>query len=103
MRLEQFTVKAQEAITGAQGIASEHAHQQLEPEHLFVAMLADGDGVAASIIRKIGADLETLRENAQSDRRQAESLRRGNLPRLSFAELEKAVPLGGRRNARLPR
>ena len=65
MRLEQFTVKAQEAITAAQGIASEHAHQQLEPEHLLASMLADGDGMAASIVRKIGADLETLRTHVR--------------------------------------
>ncbi len=61
MRLDQFTVKAQEAITAAQGIASEHAQQQLEPEHLLMSLLDDGEGVPASVIRKIGADLDAMR------------------------------------------
>ncbi|MDX9757756.1 MAG: ATP-dependent chaperone ClpB [Bacteroidota bacterium] len=65
MRLEQFTVKAQESITRAQALAAERAHQQLEPEHLLAAMLADPDGVPASIIRKIGGDLESLRTEVE--------------------------------------
>jgi ATP-dependent Clp protease ATP-binding subunit ClpB len=63
MRLDQFTVKAQEAITTAQDIASRHAHQQLEPEHLLGALLDDGDGVPVSVIKKIGSDLDALRED----------------------------------------
>ncbi|MBE0645782.1 MAG: ATP-dependent chaperone ClpB [Bacteroidetes bacterium] len=61
MRLDQFTVKAQDAITTAQGIAAEHSHQQLEPTHLLASLLADGEGVPVSLIKKIGADLDMLR------------------------------------------
>ncbi|MBN1446752.1 MAG: ATP-dependent chaperone ClpB [Bacteroidetes bacterium] len=65
MRLDQFTVKAQEAITSAQGIASRHAHQQLESEHLLLALLEDGEGVPASIIKKITGSLDGIRTETQ--------------------------------------
>jgi ATP-dependent Clp protease ATP-binding subunit ClpB len=61
MRLDQFTVKAQDAITRGQSISSEHAHQQLEPVHLLLAMLEDGEGLAASIVQRIGGNLSALR------------------------------------------
>ncbi|MCB2203291.1 ATP-dependent chaperone ClpB [bacterium] len=60
MRLDQFTVKAQDAITQAQNISSEYAHQQLEPEHLLLALLEDGEGVPVSVITRIGANPESL-------------------------------------------
>ncbi|MBR9979316.1 MAG: ATP-dependent chaperone ClpB [Bacteroidetes bacterium] len=65
MRLDQFTVKAQDAITAAQGIASQHAHQQLEPEHLLAALIADADGVPIAVLRKIGVDVAGLRASIQ--------------------------------------
>jgi ATP-dependent Clp protease ATP-binding subunit ClpB len=65
MRLDQFTVKAQDAITAAQGIASQHAHQQLEPEHLLFALLDDAEGVPVAVLRKIGVDVPSLRAGVQ--------------------------------------
>ncbi len=67
MRLEQFTVKAQEAITEAQALASRQNHQQLEPEHVLAALLADTDGVPAAVIRKIGGSAESLLSRVQHD------------------------------------
>ena len=39
MRLDKFTLKAQEAIQNSQEIASNRGHQQIEPEHLLSALL----------------------------------------------------------------
>ncbi len=64
MRLDQFTVKAQDAITQAQNISSTHAHQQIEAEHLLLALLEDGEGVPASVITRVGANLDMLRTEA---------------------------------------
>ncbi len=64
MRLDQFTVKAQEAVTSAQSIASEHAHQQLEAEHLLLALVQDAEGVPASVIKKITGTLDPIRADA---------------------------------------
>jgi ATP-dependent Clp protease ATP-binding subunit ClpB len=54
MRLDKFTIKSQELISQAQSLAATGQHQQIEPEHLLAAMVAEKDGVAVSIFRKLG-------------------------------------------------
>ncbi len=54
MRFDKFTLKSQELIENAQSLASQHHHPQIEPEHLLVAMLSEKEGVAKSILRKLG-------------------------------------------------
>ncbi len=55
MRFDKFTIKSQELIQEAQSLASQHNNQQIEPEHLLAAMLEESDGIAGSMLRKLGA------------------------------------------------
>jgi ATP-dependent Clp protease ATP-binding subunit ClpB len=66
MRLEKFTVKAQESLQGARTIAEEHGHQQLEPEHLFLSLLQQPEAVVSPILRKLGLNPSILRDRFQS-------------------------------------
>jgi ATP-dependent Clp protease ATP-binding subunit ClpB len=54
MRFDKLTIKTQELVASAQSLASDKGHQQIEPEHLLVAMLEEKEGVAVSICRKLG-------------------------------------------------
>ena len=38
MRLDRLTIKAQEALGNAQGLAMSHSNQALAPEHLLRAL-----------------------------------------------------------------
>ena len=42
MRLEKFTIKAQEALAAARDLASERNHQEVTPEHVLRALLVRG-------------------------------------------------------------
>ncbi len=53
MRLDKFTVKLQEAIQEAVSFASDSGHQQVEPEHLFYALLKQSDGIVTSALDKL--------------------------------------------------
>jgi len=55
MRFDKFTIKSQEVIQSAQALASQHNNQQIEPEHLLAAMLAEKGGIADAMLRKLGA------------------------------------------------
>ena len=55
MRFDKFTIKSQELIQNAQALASQHHNQQIEPEHLLTAMLAETSGIAGTMLRKLGA------------------------------------------------
>ena len=44
LQFEKMTVKAQEALRNAQGIAAQHQNQQIEPLHLLAALVAQVPG-----------------------------------------------------------
>jgi ATP-dependent Clp protease ATP-binding subunit ClpB len=56
MRPERLTVKAQEALQGAQAQARRRDHQALDVEHLVLALLEQEEGVARPVLEKIGAE-----------------------------------------------
>jgi ATP-dependent Clp protease ATP-binding subunit ClpB len=60
MRLDKFTIKAQEALAAAHAAAEQRAHQEVTPEHLLRALLTQEEGVALAVLRKVGADPERL-------------------------------------------
>jgi ATP-dependent Clp protease ATP-binding subunit ClpB len=65
MRFDRFTEKAQEAIAGAQALAREYHHSQVEAEHLLLALLQQTDGVPAAILTRLGANPSALRAAAE--------------------------------------
>ena len=54
MNLEKFTERSRGFLQAAQTIAMRDGHQKLAPEHLLKALLDDGDGFAATLIRRAG-------------------------------------------------
>ena len=50
MRLDKLTVKAQEALQAAQGIADDASSQVVEPEHLLKALLDAAEGIVRPIV-----------------------------------------------------
>ncbi len=58
--LDKLTVKTQEALQDAVRIASEAGHAQVEPEHLFVALLRQEGGVAADLFTRAGVPVQRL-------------------------------------------
>ncbi|MDR1576198.1 MAG: ATP-dependent chaperone ClpB [Treponema sp.] len=56
MDYEKFTIKAQEALNEASGIAQKQDHAQVEIEHLLLALLWQEDGIVRPIIERIGGD-----------------------------------------------
>jgi len=60
MRFERFTIRAQEAVQQAIGVAERNENQQVEPEHLLLSMLEQQEGVVRPILGKIGAKPENI-------------------------------------------
>jgi ATP-dependent Clp protease ATP-binding subunit ClpB len=60
MRFDKFTIKSQELIQKAQSLASQHRNQQIEPEFLLAAMLGEEEGIANTLLRKLGASPTTV-------------------------------------------
>jgi len=60
----KLTVKSQEALQAAVEIASNYGNNQVEPEHLLAALIQDPEGVATSVLRKLGVNIDQLRIRA---------------------------------------
>ncbi len=60
MRFDKFTIKSQELIQNSQALASQYGHQQFEPEHLLAAMLKEPEGIAGSMLRKLGVSPDEI-------------------------------------------
>ncbi len=57
MNLNQFTVKAQEAVVDAQSLAIKKNHPSVDPEHLLLALLRQKDSLIAQCFDKIAPKL----------------------------------------------
>src|SRR6266481_6092983 len=55
MQFDRFTIKAQEALQGAQGVAHKYSHQQIDGEHLMLALLEQSEGLIHPLLQKLGA------------------------------------------------
>jgi ATP-dependent Clp protease ATP-binding subunit ClpB len=64
MRFDKFTVKSQQLVQEAQALAARNQNQQIEPEHLLVAMLAEKEGVAQAILQKLGVSVDAVARDA---------------------------------------
>ncbi|MGB3341614.1 MAG: AAA family ATPase [bacterium] len=60
MRYDKFTQKAQEALGIAQEIVDEYNQQELDTEHVFLALLKQEDGLVPEIVKRIGMTPETI-------------------------------------------
>lgn len=67
MNLDHYTQKAQEAILKAQQIAQDLNHQTIEPIHLLLALVEQGDGVAPAIVTQVAGSTAGLISDLTTD------------------------------------
>ncbi|MBI3323928.1 MAG: ATP-dependent chaperone ClpB [Candidatus Omnitrophica bacterium] len=63
MRLDRLTIKAQEALAQAQQLAQSRSHQQVLPEHLFLALVDQREGFVTPLLEKLGVAIAVLRQH----------------------------------------
>ena len=66
MRLDKFTLRAQEAIQAAIEMAERNQNQQVEPEHLLAAMLEQPEGIVRPILGKLGVNVQVVLNDVQA-------------------------------------
>ncbi len=61
MRLDKLTLKAQEALQEAKNIADTYSHQQMDVEHVLLALVEQPEGIVVPVLQKIGIDIDQLK------------------------------------------
>ena len=67
MNIEKYTQNAQSAIMEAQNIAIAQGHQQLDCEHIHLALLEQKDGLIPKLLRFMNVDPEAVKADVQKE------------------------------------
>lgn len=67
MTLDKFTIKAQEAIQAAVGLASRNGQQVIEPLHLLAGVMEKGKDVVNYLFQKSGISLQIVENAVKSE------------------------------------
>ena len=80
MNLEKFTIKAQEALAQAQAFAQEYHHQQVENDHVLLALLKQDGGLVPQIVKKVGSSPEAIMGEIEAELAQKPKVTGANTP-----------------------
>jgi len=67
MKFDSFTVKAKEVLVQAQINVRTLEQQQVELEHLLLAMIDESDGVPVAILEELGCNLKAIRGQVERE------------------------------------
>jgi ATP-dependent Clp protease ATP-binding subunit ClpB len=67
MQLEKLTIKSQEALQEAQNIARSFSHQELDGEHLALALISQTDSLIPDLLQRVGVPVERLKADLESE------------------------------------
>lgn len=63
----RFTQKSQEAIINAQNLAERNGNSQVEPEHLLLSLLEQGEGVVPQVLTKLNLAVGALAQKVRME------------------------------------
>jgi ATP-dependent Clp protease ATP-binding subunit ClpB len=67
MDLNRLTQKSQEALHDAQTKALRFGHQEVDGEHLLLALLEQNEGLVPPLLARAGADVDRVREDLEAE------------------------------------
>src|SRR5215207_6745029 len=79
----RFTEKSIEAINASQNLAERNGNSQVEPEHLLLALIEQGDGVVPQVLSKVNVAIGALAQQVRAEL--------GKLPRVSGSAVQDGI------------
>src|SRR6516225_4887459 len=67
MQMDRLTIKSQEALQEAQRIAQSYSHQEVDGEHLMLALLSQTDSLIPELLEKIGVPAAKLKPDLERE------------------------------------
>jgi ATP-dependent Clp protease ATP-binding subunit ClpC len=66
MRYDRFTERAQDAAQRAYEILQRYGHNQVDTEHILLALLEQPEGTVGDVVESLGVDAEVIRDKLDS-------------------------------------
>src|ERR1700758_4963869 len=101
MRIDRFTAKMQEGLQESQSLASEMQHQELSPEHLFLALLRQPDGLARPLLEKLNVQPNAVEQQLEDDLGRRPKVSGGNAGQTLGTDLRNSLDQGGKEMANM--
>ncbi|MGD0085734.1 MAG: ATP-dependent chaperone ClpB [Verrucomicrobiota bacterium] len=67
MQPERFTQKSQEALSEAQRLAREYSHQEIDGEHLALALMSQTDSLIPDLLERMGVPVTRLKPDVEAE------------------------------------
>src|SRR6476646_10366086 len=67
MQMDRLTIKSQEALQEAQRIAHGYSHQQIDGEHLLLAMLGQTESLIPDLLQKMGVSPAAMKPDVERE------------------------------------
>jgi ATP-dependent Clp protease ATP-binding subunit ClpB len=67
MQLDKLTQKSQEAVQEAQRLAREYSHQEIDGEHLLLALIKQVDSLIPDLLARIGVPVARLKPDLEAE------------------------------------
>ncbi|MEK6603943.1 MAG: AAA family ATPase, partial [Nitrospirota bacterium] len=67
MRFDRLTIKTQEALAEAQKLAEKAGHQQIDVEHMALALIRQREGLTPGLLQKLGGDSAVLERELEQE------------------------------------
>ena len=61
LRFDRFTERAQDAAARAYEILQRYGHNQVDTEHILLALLEQQDGVIPQVVERLNVDVSMMR------------------------------------------
>src|ERR1700730_16923830 len=88
MKIDKFTVKAQEALQESQAVARKRDHQEILPQHLLAASLQQQDGLGAPLLQRVGAEPKLVEQRLDEELQKVSQVHGGEGGHLSQRTLK---------------
>src|ERR1017187_4225901 len=67
MQPEKFTKKSQEALQSAQRLAREYSHQEIDGEHLALALIGQTESLIPDLLERLGVRVAQLKPDLEAE------------------------------------
>ena len=89
-RFDKLTIRAQQAVSGAQSLATEAGNPEIGVLHLFSVLIGEADGVVVPLLNKIGCAPAKLKTTVDSELKRLPASSGGSQPGVG-PELKKVL------------
>jgi len=79
MQPEKLTIKSQEALQETQNIARSFSHQELDGEHLALALIGQTDSLIPDLLARVGVPADRLKPDLESELQRRHKVQGGDV------------------------